>query len=216
MPHIDREPSVEGPVEKENVLALLLGFVQVFFAMTNEWIAMSLGYHRIAGLGVLGVVAFGGAWSIYRASPKNLNSFATLGGLSVVAFLLLIFMGNNTSATDEQVQPLQLKSVVGEIFLDLNRNGFRDGADQPIQGIDVTLRDRLGRSQTFASDARGLVRFDIPADRYQIQIRACGVAQSHRLTSRTEIAQPPSSGGLDAPVIYKIDIGIESNLENCQ
>lgn len=209
----DINPSSGGlNVARDNVFAWVLGGLQVFFSMLNEWLATVLGYERLAGLAVIGIGVVGGGWLIYRMDRKDFSAFTTLAGLSgLAAMLLFVLPGQSQSAPNQ----LRLKSVVGEVFLDRNHNGFRDGADEPIQGVSVTLRDQLGTSLDLHSDARGLVSFSIPHTLSRIQIVACGVAQSHTLSLDTEIA-PPASGGITAPVIYKIDIGIEhDNLDRC-
>tara|TARA_B100000678_G_scaffold170685_1_gene142394 strand:+ start:2362 stop:3018 length:657 start_codon:yes stop_codon:yes gene_type:complete len=200
----------------DNLFALALGVAQIFFSMMNEWLATQLGYEKLAGVGVLGIVALVGCWMIYRVDRKDYNSLATLGGLTAVALALLFVMGPQSEAQEGESRPSSLKSVVGEVFLDRNRNGFRDGADESIQGVSVTLRDRFGLSINLESDSRGFVSFSIPSERSRIQIVACNVAQSHTLSLNERISQPPSSGGIDIPAIYKIDIGIEhNNLDGC-
>lgn len=203
------------PGNVDNLIALGAGIFTVLGLFSVPWLKATFGIGLMAVIGFL--VAMGIVVSAVlirmNADTRSLYTFFALFSLAIIFLFTGAFNSDSGLHSGSQFD-----YVVGEVFLDQNQNGVRDGSDEPILGVELALRDSSFATQFRTSDARGLVKFQIPKGHAKIQIVVCGIAQTHTLTNSEKISHPETSIPGDDIEIYKVDIGIELasvNISSC-
>ncbi len=194
----------------DNLLALLIGIVQIILVFAAGWLEDLMGFPWFAALGLIITVTIVGLFVVRSVGDGDMVSTLTLTGLSATSLILVFLLRFGMPPSSTSTQPYeQSKTVLANLFVDRNRNGVRDGTDSVLQGIPITVRGTFGNEQSHESDANGKVQVRIPDNERRIQVVVCGVAQSHVFSPNERLSPLGQELNPKTDLVYEIRVGLE-------